>query len=204
MKRAKKNSVNFTLDPKYGNITVQAFDSMFRFFYYGVQHFDILHACQLFQFAKDMNLYKLSQTIEQVLSRKEFSEFSIIPLLDVAFNPLLNSNQDLQRQLQEDGLRYAVKHSDKIDFTLLQYLSPCVGMNILLLLQQTLRNNWGTISHTVDSISLHDLPIKSSSYNHTAIRTQSSNSEFSQEDLSERSENKKRTLYRNNKKKQTI
>jgi len=142
----KKNNQYYTLDAKYNNITPEALDSMFRFFYYHETKMDILHACQLFLFCKEMKLGKLSHTIEIVLNQKEFNLNSILPILDVAFSPLMNTNPELQKQLQHNGLRFAVENINKIEFIELQKMNPLIGMNILQLLQKGLSESWDIIS----------------------------------------------------------
>jgi hypothetical protein len=144
----KKNNQYYTLDPKFNNITPGALDAMFRFFYYHETKMDILHACQLFLFSREMKLTKLSHTIEIVLNQKDFSLHSLLPILDVAFSPLMSTNQELQKQLQTNGLRFAVENIDKIDFASLQFMSPVIGMYILKLLQQGLSESWDIIAQS--------------------------------------------------------
>jgi len=186
----KKNQPVWSLDPKYSNITAHAFDSMFRFFYYGSHQLDVIDACQLFVFAREMNLEKLSHLIEAVLARKEFSLVSIIGILDIAFSPLLNSSPELQKQLQDNGIQYAVTNIDKIDFSSLMQRSPLIGMNILSLLQQALGPSWASISAetTLTSISSEKLL---PSYPSELSRHSFSDPAIS-EDMSEKSETSKR------------
>jgi len=196
---SRKNPNVLSLHQKYCTISSGAFDSMFRFFYYGFKNFDILHACQLFLFAREMRLDKLSIAIEFALSKKDFNQQSILPILDVAFNPLLNSNPDLQKQLQENGLKYAVQNVDKIDFGVLMYMSPIVGMNILISIQHVLGNNWANYSEATSTIN--DLP-KSPSFNIGHFKTESRSDVSDENSMSERGDGKKKgSVYRNKKKK---
>jgi len=185
----KKNLPIWSLDPKYSNITAHAFDSMFRYFYYGSHQLDVIDACQLFVFAREMNLDKLTYLIEAVLARKEFSLVSIISILDIAFSPLLSSSPDLQNQLQDNGIRYAVTNIDKIDFSSLMQRSPLIGMNILTLLQQALGQSWASISAetTLTSIS-SEKPLTA----YPERSRQSLSDPAISEDISERSESSKR------------
>jgi len=144
----KNHNQYFTLNAKFSNITPEALDAMFRFFYYHESKMDILHACQLFLFSREMKLTKLSHTIEIVLNQKDFNLNSLLPILDVAFSPLMSNNPDLQKQLQINGLRFAVENINKIDFVALQFMSPLIGMNILKLLQQGLTETWDIIAQT--------------------------------------------------------
>jgi len=197
---SRKNPLVFNLDQKYGNISSGAFDSMFRFFYYGFKQFDILHACQLFLFSREMHLDKLSIAIELALSKKDFNHLSILPILDVAFNPLLNSNPELQKTLQDNGLKFAVQNVEKIDFGVLMYMTPLVGMHILISIQHVLGTNFPNFHESASTIS--DLPSKSSSFNIGHIKTESRSDISDEASVSERSESKKRVggLYRNKKK----
>jgi len=201
---SKKPLAFLTLDQRYCNITRDAFDSMFRFFYYSFHSFDVLHACQLFVFARDMKLTKLSHCIESVLSKRDFSIQSILPILDVAYSPLLNSNPDLQKQLQENGLQYAIHHIDKIDFSSLVQMTPLIGTNVLLLLQQCLSDHWGQISGstTFTPLNFSEKALKSgSSFNMGSPQSPTKSGAEISEDVSEKSENKKRTLDRKKKNK---
>jgi hypothetical protein len=101
-----------------------------------------------FLFSREMKLTKLSHTIEIVLNQKDFSLHSLLPILDVAFSPLMSTNQELQKQLQTNGLRFAVENIDKIDFASLQFMSPVIGMYILKLLQQGLSESWDIIAQS--------------------------------------------------------
>jgi len=185
----RKNLPVWTLDPKYSNITAHAFDSMFRFFYYGSHQLDVIDACQLFVFAREMNLDKLTNLIEAVLARKEFSLVSIISILDIAFSPLLSSSPDLQNQLQDNGIRYAVTNIDKIDFSSLMQRNPLIGMNILTLLQQALGQSWATIS---SETTLTSAASEKRLTSYPELSRQSMSDPAISEDISEKSESSKR------------
>jgi len=114
----------------------------------------LLYACQLFLFAHDFNLGKLSVLIEQIISTREASVTNVLALLDVAYNPLMESNPDLQRKLKETGIRYVIQNVDKIDFVPLQNMSPLIGAQILVQLQQVLASNWRTMIQSSSSQQL--------------------------------------------------
>jgi len=197
---SKKNPQILSLDPRYGNITAEAFDSMFRFFYYNEHHMDIIHACQLFLFAREMKLDKLSIVIQNVLRDSDFSLHSILHILDVAFSPLMEINPELQRQLQENGLRFALQNVDKIDFLPLRLMSPLIGMQLLILLQRALGENWAEIYQSSSPrIISSDRSLRAASYTNTTSSPEKSKSDISEE-LSDRSD-RKRTLDRKKKQK---
>jgi len=144
----KKNTSIYTLDPKYNYITGEAFNCLFKYFYYSEHRMDILYACQLYFFSRDMKLEKFCGVIETALGQKEFQIQSILPILNIAFSPLLSTNPELQKQLQTNGLRFAIENIAKIDFAALIVMSPLIGMHILKLLQQGLSENWNQIYQT--------------------------------------------------------
>jgi len=196
---SKKNSQILTLDPmRYGNITTDAFDSMFRFFYYNEQHMDIIHACQLFLFAREMKLEKLTLTIQNVLSHSDFSLHSILHILEVSFSPLMDINPELQRQLQDNGLRYALQNIDKIDFLPLRTMSPTIGMQLLILLQRILADSWSEIYNSSSPRITSDRTLRAASFTHGGS-PEKSKSDVSEELSSDRGD-RKRTLDRKKKK----
>jgi hypothetical protein len=173
---------------------------MFRFFYYNEQHIDIIFACQLFSFARDMKLDKLSVAIQSVLSHSDFSLNSILHILDVSFSPKMEINPELQRQLQDNGLRYALQNIDKIDFLPLRMMTPVIGMQLLILLQKALGDNWGEIYAAASPrINSTDRPIRAASFTQGGGSPEKSKSDMSDELSSER----KRTLERKKKKKES-
>jgi len=69
----------------------------------------------------------------------------VLSVLDVAYNPLLEENPALQKNLQEEGLNYAVNNVDKINFEPLQMMNPLIATNILQALQRKIGKNWTVI-----------------------------------------------------------
>jgi len=153
-KDIKKAGGPIVLDEKYYNISPQAFEAMLRLMYYSEQDMDLLYSCQLFLFAHDFNLIKLSALIEKIISTREASVTNVLALLDVAYNPLMASNPDLQRKLKEAGIRFVIQNVDKIDFVPLQNMSPLIGTQILVQLQQVLAGNWRTMMQSASSQQL--------------------------------------------------
>jgi len=129
------------LDEKYANISPGAIEAMFRLFYYAEQEMEVLHACQLFVFARDFNLVRLSMVIEKIISSGEVTATTALALLDVAYNPLMAENP-LQKRLKDGGMKFVIQNVDKIDFLPLQNMSPLIGTQILQQLQQVLAPNW--------------------------------------------------------------
>jgi len=127
---------------KYPNVSAQAFESMLRLMYYSNEDFEMHHACQMYLFAREYNLVKLSLLIEKIVSCGEVSAITVLPLLDVAYNPLMAENPELQTRLKDNGMNYVIQNVDKIDFAPLQNMPALIGTQILQQLQQVLASNW--------------------------------------------------------------
>jgi len=67
-------------------------------------------------------------------------------VLDVAYNPLLEENPALQKNLMEEGLNFAVANVDKINFEPLQTLPPIIATHILQALQRKIGKNWALVT----------------------------------------------------------
>jgi len=158
---------------------------------------DIIHACQLFLFAREMKLDRLSMAIQSVLSHSDFSLHSILHILDVSFSPLMEINPELQRQLQDNGLRYALQNIDKIDFLPLRTMSPVIGMQLLILLQRILADNWTDIYNASSPRIATDRNLRAASFTH-GNSPEKSKSDVSEELSSDRGD-RKRTLDRKKK-----
>jgi len=130
------------LDEKYSNISPDAFESMLRLIYYNDENIEMLHACQLYLFAHDYNLVKLSLLIEKIISGGEVSCKTVLPLLDVAYNPLMEQNKELQPMLKEIGMKFVVQNIEKMDFGPLQHMSPVIGTQILQHIQSVFSRDW--------------------------------------------------------------
>jgi len=187
------------LDEKYSNISPDAFESMLRLIYYNDENIEMLHACQLYLFAHDYNLVKLSLLIEKIISGGEVTCKTVLPLLDVAYNPLMEQNKELQPMLKEIGMKFVVQNIEKMDFGPLQHMSPVIGTQILQHIQsvfsrdwrsmvQTASNNFTSLPHPHDTSS--DSPLSGHS-NSLVSRTSDLNiakSKGSQQDIEETSD----------------
>jgi len=131
-----------TLAEKYANVSSEAFEAMLRLIYYNDENIEMLHACQLYLFAHDYNLVKLSLLIEKIIGGGEVTSHTVLPLLDVAYNPLMEENRELQSKLKDIGMKFVVQNIDKMDFAPLQYMSPVIGTQILQQIQSVLSPNW--------------------------------------------------------------
>jgi len=119
---------------------------MLRFLYYSETGIDILSACELVPFAKDFKLVKLCLTLEKIVGGQGVSVPSCLPVLHVAYNPLMVENTPLQQKLKQEGLDFAVTNMDKIDFKPLEFMNPQISSHILQRLQQTIGNKWSSLS----------------------------------------------------------
>jgi len=142
-KDPKKGAIS--LEEKYFRLTPKSFDAMLRHIYYGDQNIDMLSSCELIPFAKDFKLTKLYSVIEGIIGSQEISNSTCLPVLEVAYNPLMNENGTLQVKLKNDGLDYAVNNIDKIDFKALEFMPPLIGSHVLQRLQQTVGNKWNSM-----------------------------------------------------------
>jgi len=133
------------LEDKYGRIQHKAFDGMLRFLYYGEVSIDMLSACELVPFVKDFKLQKLCTLLEKIVGGQDVSTPTCLPVLHVAYNPLMGENPSLQQKLKQEGLDYAVTNMDKIDFKPLEFMSPQISSHILQRLQQTIGNKWTSL-----------------------------------------------------------
>jgi hypothetical protein len=150
------------LDSKYGRITPGAFNAMLRYFYYSDTSIGMLHATELVDFVKDYHLDKLYRVLEKVIGGQDMTIETVLNVLDVAYNPLLEENPALQKNLQEEGLNFAVNNVDKINFEPLQSLPPIIATHILQALQRRIGKNWGLISEAAGTKPLKIEEIKSS------------------------------------------
>jgi hypothetical protein len=133
------------LDLKYGRITPGAFQAMLRYFYYSDTNIGMLHATELVDFVKDFHLDRLYKVLEKVIGGQDITIDTVLSVLDVAYNPLLEENPSLQRNLQEEGLNFAVANVDKINFEPLAGLPPIIATHILQALQRRIGKNWGVV-----------------------------------------------------------
>jgi len=133
------------LEDKYGRIQHKAFDGMLRYFYYGETGIDMLSACELVPFAKDFKLVKLCALLEKIVGGQDVAIPTCLPVLHVAYNPLMGENPSLQQKLKQEGLDYAVTNMDKIDFKPLEFMNPQISSHILQRLQQTIGNKWSSL-----------------------------------------------------------
>jgi len=118
---------------------------MLRYFYYSDTNISMLHATELVDFSKDFHLNKLYKVLEKVIGGQDISIETVLSVLDVAYNPLLEENPALQKNLQEEGLNFAVNQVDKINFEPLQMMNPVIATNILQALQRKIGKNWNNI-----------------------------------------------------------
>jgi len=146
-KETKKGN-SIPLDEKYGRLSPKSFDALLRYVYYGDQNIDMSSSCELIPFAKDFKLLKLSSVLDGVVGSVEISNSTCLPVLEVAYNPLMNENPDLRKKLMQDGLDFAVYNIDKIDFKPLEFMQPTIGSHILQRLQQTVGAKWNTMGIT--------------------------------------------------------
>jgi len=135
----------YVLDPKYAYISPQAFEAMLKLFCYSEQHMETLHACQLFIFSREMNLTRLTQVVLNVLGKSDFSLHTVLPMLDVAYHPLMNEYADVRKYIVDNVLRYALTHMDKIEYGSLKHMSPKIAAQILSLLQLSVGHQWFNI-----------------------------------------------------------
>jgi len=133
------------LDLKYGRITPGAFQAMLRYFYYSDTSIGMLHATELVDFVKDFHLDRLYTVLEKVIGGQDITVDTVLSVLDVAYNPLLEENPSLQRNLQEEGLNFAVANVDKINFEPLAGLPPIIATHILQALQRRIGKNWSVV-----------------------------------------------------------
>jgi len=146
-KDPKKNTA-LVLEEKYGRISPKSFESMLRFIYYSDQNIDMMGACELLPFAKDFRLVKLCVLLEKIIGSNEIAFVTCLPVLDVAYNPLmvLEENKALQTKLKQEGLDFAVFNIDKIDFKPLEQMNPQIGSHIIQRLQQTVGSKWSSLT----------------------------------------------------------
>jgi len=140
----RPNAVVF--EDKYARISLKAFESMLKYFYYGDGNIDMMSACELMPFTKDFKLLKLCTLLEKIIGGQDISVHTCLPVLDVAYNPLMQENQSLQTKLKLEGLDYAVSNLNNIDFKPLEFMSPQISSHILQRLQQTIGHKWGTLA----------------------------------------------------------
>jgi len=140
----RANAVFF--EEKYARISLKAFESMLKYFYYGETAIDMLSACELFPFTKDFKLTKLCGLLERIIGGQDITVTTCLPVLDVAYNPLMNENNSLQVKLKLEGLDYAVSNLETIDFKPLEFMSPQISSHILQRLQQTIGPKWGMLA----------------------------------------------------------
>jgi len=140
--RDPKKASALTLEDKYFRISHKAFDAMLRYFYYSEQNIDMLHGCELYPFVRDFKLQKLSQLLESIIGKQNVGLVTCLPVLDVAYNPLMNDNGSLQTKLKQEGLDFAVFNLEKVDFKPLESMSPVISSHILQRLQQTVGSKW--------------------------------------------------------------
>jgi len=136
----------YVLEDKYSRVSLKAFDSMLRFFYYGEQQIEMLSACELLPFSKDFRLGRLCALLEKIIGGQEVSIPTCLFVLDVAYNPLMGENPGLQQRLKQEGLDFTVSNMDKVDFKPLEFMSPQISSHILQRLQQTVGAKWSTLA----------------------------------------------------------
>jgi len=117
-----------------------------KYFYYGEAAIDMLSACELFPFTKDFKLTKLCGLLEKIIGGQDITIATCLPVLDVAYNPLMNENNSLQVKLKLEGLDFAVSNLETIDFKPLEFMSPQISSHILQRLQQTIGPKWGMLA----------------------------------------------------------
>ena len=74
--------------------------------------------------------------LEKVIGGQEITIGTVLNVLDVAYNPLMEENPTLQKSLMEQGLNFTVTNIDKINFENLQAMPPVIAMHILVTLQK--------------------------------------------------------------------
>jgi len=151
-----------TLDSKYARITPGAFHAMLRYFYYSDTNITMLHATELVDFVKDYHLDKLYRVLEKVIGGQDITIETVLNVLDVAYNPLLEENPSLQKNLQEEGLNFAVNHVDRINFEPLQSMPPIIATHILQALQRRIGKNWTLVNDASGKTPLKIDDIKTS------------------------------------------
>jgi hypothetical protein len=134
-----------TLDTKYGRISPGAFHAMLKYFYYSDSAVSMLHATELVSFAKDFHLDKLYRVLEKVIGGQEIAVDTVLNVLDVAYNPLMEENPALQKNLKEEGLTFCVNNIDKISFEQLQNMPPVIATHVIQALQHRIGKHWRLI-----------------------------------------------------------
>jgi len=134
-----------TLDSKYLRVSPSAFHAMLKFFYYSDSAISLLNATVLVDFAKDFHLERLYKILEKVIGGQDIGIETVLSVLDVAYNPLMEENPSLQKNLKEEGLNYAVNNLEKINFNPLQAMPPIIATHIIQAIQSRIGKNWKAI-----------------------------------------------------------
>lgn len=128
----------------YPRLTAEAFESLLKFIYYSEKNISLLHATQIYLFAKDYKLNVLLSTLDNVMGTAEVDVPSVLFMLQIAFLEM-NDKKELQQSLKSKGLQFVVMHLDRIDFKPLDGMAPIIGTSIVESVQAAVRKhhqNW--------------------------------------------------------------
>jgi len=119
-------------------LSVEGWQQMSRFLYYGDEGVDALPACELVGFGRQMELEDLVVVCENKI-RNSVDINTVISVLEVAYSPAIAHKQELVTHLKSKVFPFILEHYCEVNLQPLRMMNPIIAQDLLLKLQENFK-----------------------------------------------------------------